>query len=224
MLPLAHLPPRDLGRRAERIERVGCDAAPARLVGRDAEVTELQLLVFTDKDIEWGQVTMQRLATMQHIEGLEDRGDLLADEFLRLSAFRREPRAQVAMLGVFHDQAVARGRGFDLDEAIEHPQRASLTRQELRKVRLAQPTGEPVADFYAHPGRNRSRSRRGREVDLAKAAFADQPIQPIGTPRLGAVQRGQHRTSRKRRRRLLQARDWRSGHPGPKLTGRSELP
>src|SRR5439155_1546896 len=90
LLPLAHLPPRDLGGRAQRIERIGGDAAPARLMGRNAEVAELQLLAFADKDIEGGQVTVQRLAAMQHVEGLEDRGDLVADEFLRLSAFRRE--------------------------------------------------------------------------------------------------------------------------------------
>jgi len=219
LLPLAHLPPRDLGRRTQRVERVGRDAAPARLVRRDPEVSEFQDLVLADEDVERRQVAVQCLPAMQHIQRLENGGDLVSHESLGLSALRRQPRAQVAMLGVLHDEAVSRGRRLDLDEPVEHAERAGLAREQLREVRLAQPSRDPVTDLDADARGNRSGRARGGEIDLAKSAFADQPIQPIRPPRLIAVECGQHRAGRSRlggarRASRLQARYW-SCHDGP---------
>src|SRR5438477_434318 len=221
LLPLAHFPPGDFGRRAQRIECVGRDAAPARLVGRDPEVPQFQDLVLTDEDVERRQIAVQGLPTMQHIQRLEDGGDLVPHEFLGLPALRRQPRAQVAVLGVLHDEAVFGGRRIDLNKPVEHAERASLAREQLGEVRLPQPSRDSVADLHADARGNRSGRAGGGEIDLAKSPFADQPIQPIGPPRLIAVECGQHGAGRSwlggARRggaSRLQARHW-SCHDGP---------
>src|SRR5690349_17762156 len=72
LLPAADLPPRDLRRRVEHVERVRGDAAPTQLVGRDAEVAELELLVLADEDIERREIAVERLAAMQRIERAEN--------------------------------------------------------------------------------------------------------------------------------------------------------
>src|SRR5690348_3891627 len=64
LLPAANLSPGDFGGRVEDVERVGCDAAPAQLMRRDAEVAELELFVLADEDIEWREVAMKRLAAV----------------------------------------------------------------------------------------------------------------------------------------------------------------
>src|SRR5947209_15555894 len=68
LLPAANLPPRDLRRRVEDVERVGGDAPATQLMRRDAEVTELELLVLADENVEWRAVAVQRLSPVQRIE------------------------------------------------------------------------------------------------------------------------------------------------------------
>ena len=63
-LPPAHFAPGDFIRHVKYVERVGGDTAPVELVRRDAEVAELQLLAFTDEDVERREVAMQRLPSM----------------------------------------------------------------------------------------------------------------------------------------------------------------
>src|SRR5690242_2648572 len=70
LLPAADLPPGDLRRRVEDVERVRGDAAAAELVRRDAEVAELELLILADEDVEWREVAVQCLPSMQRVERL----------------------------------------------------------------------------------------------------------------------------------------------------------
>src|SRR5574341_261436 len=149
---------------------------------------------------------------MQDVQRLQNGRDLAADEFLRLPALPREPGAQVAMLGVLHDEAIAGAGGFDLDEAVEHAQRAGLFGQQLGEVRLAQPACEAVADLDANAGRDSRAGWRG-EVDLAESAFADELIETIGPPRLIAVKRWQDGTG-------LRGRGW-LARSGERARGRS---
>src|ERR1051325_6357732 len=189
LLPFPDFAPRDLRRRAERVERVRGDAAAAGLVGRDAEVAELQAFVLAHEDVEGREVAVQRLAAMQHVERLQDRGDLLAHEALGLRAFLCEPAAEIAVLGVLHDEAVARARRLDVDEAVEDLQRARLAAEQLGKVRLPQPAGHAVRDLDADAGWQRAGGFGRREVDLAEAALADEAIEEIRAPRFAAIQR-----------------------------------
>src|SRR5213594_2307958 len=64
LLPTPHSSPRDLRRRVEHVERIGGDPTRAPLMHRDAEVTQLQLLIFADENIERCEITMQRLAAV----------------------------------------------------------------------------------------------------------------------------------------------------------------
>src|SRR5262249_34934899 len=126
-------------------------------------------------------------------------GDLLPHVLLRLAALGIEPGRQVAMLGVLHDEVVARAGGVGFDEAIEHAERPRLSRQELSEVRLAQPPRDLKTDLDAYASRERRRRRRHGEINLPESAFADQAVQPVAPPGLVAVHRGQHRTRLDRR-------------------------
>src|SRR3954470_5281196 len=55
LLPPTHSAPRNLRRCIEDVERIRGDAALAALVGCDTEVTELELLVLADEDVEGRQ-------------------------------------------------------------------------------------------------------------------------------------------------------------------------
>src|SRR5262249_9467593 len=131
LLPAPNLPPRDLRRRVERIERFRRDAAPAELMRRDAEVAELELLVLADENVEWREIPVQCLPAVQRIEGLQDRGDLASNESLGLRSLAREPCAEVPVLGVLHGETVAHARPFALGESVEDAQRTRLTREQL---------------------------------------------------------------------------------------------
>jgi hypothetical protein len=59
--------------------------------------------------------------------------------------------------------------------------------QQLAEVGLAQPAVDPVADLDAHRVRHdRGAPDPAGEIDLAEAAFADQPFDPVAQPGLGA--------------------------------------
>src|SRR5689334_18553858 len=107
LLPTAHLSPRDLRRRVEGIERFCRHAAAAHLVRRNPEVAELELLVLAHENVEWCEIAMQRLALVQCVERLENRGNLAPDESLGLWALLREPCAEVTVFGVFHGEAIS---------------------------------------------------------------------------------------------------------------------
>src|SRR5687767_12833967 len=71
-LPPANLAPCDFIRHVEQVERVSGDAARVQLVCGDAKVAELELLIFTNEDVERREVTMQYMPAMQRVERAED--------------------------------------------------------------------------------------------------------------------------------------------------------
>src|SRR6266550_9416712 len=119
LLPAAHSAPGDLVGHVEQVESVGGDATMAELVGRDPEVAELQLLLVAHEDVERREVPVQRLSPVQPIEDPQDARQLAPHEALGLGPFALEPRAEVAMLRILHDEAVARAGTIDADEAVE---------------------------------------------------------------------------------------------------------
>src|SRR3954469_5894397 len=126
---------------------------------------------------------------MQCIERAEDGGDLPANESLGLRALLREPRSEIAMLRIFHRQAVAHARSLGLGKAIEDAQRTRLSRQQLGEVGFAKPRGEPIADLDTDlRGKSLTRNRRG-DVDLAEPSLPDQPVEAIAATCLRAVHR-----------------------------------
>src|SRR6266705_1888296 len=84
LLPAPHSSPGDLRRSVEHVECIGSDAARTSLMHGDAKVTELQLLIFADENIEWREIAMHRLATVQNVERTEDRGNFAPNEPLGL--------------------------------------------------------------------------------------------------------------------------------------------
>ena len=194
LLPFPYLPPGDLGRRAHEVEGIGGHAVTARLVRRDPEIPQLQTLVLAHEYVERRQVAVQGLAAMQDVQRFQDAGDLLPHVFLGLRPLRVQPGAEIPVLRVLHDKAVAGAGGFGLHERVVHPQRAGLSAEELRKVGLAEPAGDPVADLDAHPRRERCRRRRRREVDLPETTFANETVQPVSPTGFVAVEGGESRT------------------------------
>src|ERR1041385_2138826 len=99
---------------------------------------------------------------MQRVQRAEDRGNLSADVAFGLRALAIEPRAEVAVLGVFHREAVAHLPVLPLGQAIEDAQRPLFAAEKVGEVRFPQPTGQAVADLDAHlRGETRSAGRRG---------------------------------------------------------------
>ena len=114
-----------------------------------------------------------------------------------------EPDAEISVHRVLKRDAVARALTIGLDEPVEHSQRARLAEKQLGEVRFAQPAGEPVADLDADLlGEAVPRHRRG-EVHLAEAALADEPIELVAAPRLGAVRRTGGREGRRAGRAVV---------------------
>src|SRR5438874_10391364 len=95
LLPPADLPPRDLRRRVEHVEGVGGDPAPAELVRRDAEVTQLELLVLAHEHVEWREVAVERVAAMQRVQRSQNRNDLAPNESFALWPLLRQPGTEV---------------------------------------------------------------------------------------------------------------------------------
>src|SRR6476659_9202108 len=101
LLPASHFAPCDFTRHMEKTERVGGDTARIELVRRNAKVAELQPLAVTHENVEGRQVSMQRLSSMQCIEGSKDCRDLAANESLGLCAVLVEPHPEITQFGVF---------------------------------------------------------------------------------------------------------------------------
>src|ERR1700693_2779766 len=139
LLPPPNPSPRDLRRRREKVESVRGNATVTELVGRDAEVAQLQLLILTDENVERREVAMHCLTEVQHIESSEDCGDLASDEAFRLWALTREPSPEISVHCVLHGDAIARTPIIDLGEPIEDTQRARLAEEELGEIGLADP-------------------------------------------------------------------------------------
>src|ERR1700686_4701665 len=123
LLPPANSSPGDLRRDVEHVERVGGDAALTALVHRDAEVSQLQLLVFADEDVERREIAMQRLSTVQDVERLKDCGDLAPYEALGLRPLLLEPDTQVAVHRVLQRDTITRSPILYLGEPVVHAQR-----------------------------------------------------------------------------------------------------
>src|SRR5260370_13343683 len=107
---------------------------------------------------------------MQNVQRLQQGSDFLADKSLRLRTLCIEPSSEVAMLGVLHNQAVARACHLERDESVEYPERSRVSFKKLSEVSLAEPTRDPGADLDADP--RRERSGRGPR----------RPGEPAGTP------------------------------------------
>src|ERR1700674_962090 len=67
LLPAPNPTPRDLRRRGKNVESVRRNATLTELVGRDAEVAELQLLILAHENVERREVAMHCLPKVQHI-------------------------------------------------------------------------------------------------------------------------------------------------------------
>src|SRR5688572_1415134 len=109
---------------------------------RDAEVPELQLLALAHENVEWREITMQRLTAVQCVERAEDRRELPANESLGLRSVFTQPDAKIAVFGVFDREAVPHPPVTRFSEAIEHAKRSVLTSEELREIGLAHPRGD----------------------------------------------------------------------------------
>src|SRR4029079_17414370 len=134
----------------EKTERVGGITAGIELVRRNAEVAELQPLAVAHENVEGRQVSMERLSSMQCIEGSQDCRDLTANESLRLGAVLVEPHSEIAELGVFDHEAVAHLVAVHFGEAIEDAKRPVFAREELGEVGLAKPGRQVVGNLYTH--------------------------------------------------------------------------
>src|SRR2546422_4507314 len=110
---------------------------------------------------------------MQRIENPQDPGNLAAHQALGLRSLALEPGTEIAVLRIFHDQAVTRACSVDDDKAIEDAQRARLAVQELREVRLAQPRREAISDLDANVWREGTPRGRGGEGDFPPPPPAD---------------------------------------------------
>src|SRR2546429_5052156 len=114
-----------------------------------------------------------------------EHGDLGA--WLGLRPLALEPGAEIAVLRIFHDQAVPRACSVDDDKSIEDAQRARLAVEELREVRLAQPRREAISDLDANLRWQRPPRVWRREVDFPETSLADHSMQVVGPVALGAV-------------------------------------
>src|SRR6266550_4643362 len=180
LLPAPNPAPRDLGRRGKNIESVRGNATLAELVGRDAEVAQLQLLILTNENVERREIAMHCLAQVQHVESSEDCGDLASDEAFRLRALAREPGPEIPMHCVFHSDAVARTATIDLREPVEDAQCARLAEEELGEIGLADPRRKTLGDLDADLCGEPMLRCGCREVDFAESAYTNQLVQLIG--------------------------------------------
>src|SRR3954462_12427438 len=153
LLPAANFAPRDLVRRVHQVERVSGHAPGVPLMLRDTKVPQLELVTTTNEDIERRKITMQRVPSMQNVQRARQAGDFAAYEALWLSALTLEKRAEIAVFGVFHGEAVADLAMLHLDEPIEDLQRPIVAIQQLGEIRLAQPALDSVADLHANLAR-----------------------------------------------------------------------
>src|SRR3954462_11278807 len=149
LLPATHFSPGDLVRRAERIERISGDSALVALVGGDAEIAELELLVLADEDVERSEVAVHRLATVQSVERLEDGRDLAAHEALGLASFALQPDAEISVCRILQRDAVSHAHAGLLGESVKDTQRARLAKQKLGEVGFAEPAGHALGDLDA---------------------------------------------------------------------------
>src|SRR6266513_2868506 len=187
LLPAPNPSPRDLRRRGEKIESVRGDATVTELVGSDSEVSQFQLLVLADKNVERREITMHRLPQVKHIESSEECGDLATDEPFGLCTLVREPDAEVTMHRVLHCDAIARTPIIDLGESVEHAQCSRLAEKELCEIRLADPCRKTLGDLDADLRRQPVLGSGCREIDFAESSFTDQSVKLVGSSALGAV-------------------------------------
>src|ERR1700693_2278922 len=68
LLPATNPSPSDLSRRGEKVESVCGNATLTELVSRDAEVTQLQLIILADENVERREVAMHCLPPVQDIK------------------------------------------------------------------------------------------------------------------------------------------------------------
>ena len=106
---------------------------------------------------------MQHLAAVQLVEHLQDAGDLAARRRLREALLRSlEMRAEIAVRGVFHRQAVEHLAVAEQRKRVEDANRARMAVEQIAEVRLAQPAVDAAADLDADDRRARDRDRPWR--------------------------------------------------------------
>ena len=189
-LPLGGHAREDVARNAPRVQRARGDAAPVALVADDAEVAELQGPALADEDVHRREIPVEHLAAVELAEHFEDAGDLAARGPLGPALPGAvEVRAQVAVPRVLEGEAVedaavlARQR-----KRVEDADRALVAREELAEVGLLQ----PAVDVHARLDRDDGRDREGAgdaggEVGLAEASLAEEAVDAVLEPRLGAL-------------------------------------
>ena len=123
---------------------------------------------------------MQRMPSVQCIESAENGSDLASHEALGLRPHLAQPRAEVAVLGVFHREAIAHVVAVRLDEAIEDAKGSVFARQQFGEVRFAEPSRDAVADLHADVRGNAGAWRWCREIDLAETTLSNQSVEAIG--------------------------------------------
>src|SRR6266404_4761474 len=186
LLPAPNPAPRDLRRRGKKVESVRGNTTLTEMVGRDAEVAQLQLLILTNENVERREVAMHCLAEVQHIESSEDRGDLASDEAFRLWALAREPGPEISVHCVLHSDAIARTAIIDLGEPVEDAQCARLAEEELGEIGLADPRRKTFGDLDADLCREPVLRCGRRKIDFAESSLTNQLVQLIGSAALGA--------------------------------------
>ena len=189
LLPLGSHAREDVARDAPGIQRQRGNAAPVALVAHDAEVSELQGHAVADEDVHRGQVPVEQLASMELAEDFENPRDLAPRGPLGPSLpGALEIGPQVAVLRVLEretveDAAVVSNQG----KRVEDADRTFVPREELPEVGLLQPAVDVLARLDRDDGRDRQGARHPcGEVGLAEASLAEQAVDPILEPRLGA--------------------------------------
>ena len=204
-LPARHGAREDVARRGQRIHRARGDAAAVALLPDDAEVAELEAAAVADEDVQRREVAVERLAAVQLAEHLEDARDLAARRRLGPALRRaRQERAQVAVPRVLERRGStatrpsARISGKVSNTRIARgcassswPKYASRSQPSMRPLTLMQTVSGTAAERPIAPG----------EVDLAEAAFAEQPLDPVSQAGFRADD-GFRRTRAEIRRRI----------------------
>ena len=96
----------------------------------------------------------------------------------------RQERAQIAVPRVLEREAVEHAAvGAHQRKRVEHANRARMRVEQLAEVRLAQPAVDAAADLDADRLRHHRRAADPPgEIDLAEAAFAEQPLDAVPQP------------------------------------------
>src|SRR3954463_2371983 len=118
LLPAPLFAPGDFVRHVKDVERVRGDSTRIDLMGRDAEVSELELLAIADEDVERSKISVQCLSAMQSVKRGKDSSELTPYESLGLRSAPLEPGAQVTVLRVLDRKAISQAAIVRFGKAV----------------------------------------------------------------------------------------------------------